>query len=352
MIKLSNKFREKHKMSYKIAVVGATGNVGREMLNILYEKNIPATEIVAIASRDSVGVEVSFGNVQTLKVLPLDSYDFTGTDIALFAISEEKAKVFAPKAALAGCVVIDNSSYFRHDQDVPLIIPEVNLAELVNYSKKNIIANPNCSTIQLLVALKPLHDLASIKRLVVSTYQSVSGAGKSAMDELYNQTKGVYVFSKQDPVNFTKQIAFNLIPHIDEFTPSGYTKEELKMARETNKILDPNIKVTTTCVRVPVFVGHSLSVNIEFQDPLSADAARAALKKAPGVLVVDEPAKDMYATPVEAVGEDFVYVSRIRQDQSIQNGLSMWIVADNLRKGAALNAVQITAELIKLISKN
>jgi aspartate-semialdehyde dehydrogenase len=201
MIKLSNKFREKHKMSYKIAVVGATGNVGREMLNILYEKNIPATEIVAIASRDSVGVEVSFGNVQTLKVLPLDSYDFTGTDIALFAISEEKAKVFAPKAALAGCVVIDNSSYFRHDQDVPLIIPEVNLAELVNYSKKNIIANPNCSTIQLLVALKPLHDLASIKRLVVSTYQSVSGAGKSAMDELYNQTKGVYVFSKQDPVN-------------------------------------------------------------------------------------------------------------------------------------------------------
>ncbi len=338
-------------MSYKIAIVGATGNVGREMLNILYEKNIPATEVVAIASRESTGVEVSFGNTQTLKVLPLDSYDFAGTDIALFAISDEKAKIFAPKAALAGCVVIDNSAYFRHDKDVPLIIPEVNLGELVNYRKKNIIANPNCSTIELLVALKPLHDLATIKRLVVSTYQSVSGAGKSAMDELYNQTKGVYVFSKQDPVNFTKQIAFNVIPHIDEFMPNGYTKEELKMATETNKILDPEIKVSATCVRVPVFVGHSLSVNIEFKDFLSADAAKSALKKAPGVLVVDEIAKNMYTTPIEAVGEDFVYVSRIRQDQSIANGLSMWIVADNLRKGAALNAVQIAAELIKLMPK-
>jgi aspartate-semialdehyde dehydrogenase len=338
-------------MSYKIAVVGATGNVGREILEVLHEKSFPATEIVALASRSSISKEASFGDFEVLKVQDIDNYDFTGTDIALFAISGELAKIYAPKAAKAGCVVIDNSSHFRMDEDVPLIVPEVNLDELKNYTKKNIIANPNCSTIQMVMALKPLHDLAKIKRIVVSTYQSVSGAGKSAMDELYNQTKGVYVFSKLPPENFTKQIAFNIIPQIDDFLKSGYTKEEQKIILETGKILDENIKVTATCVRVPVFVGHALSVNIEFEDELTVAAATKALKKFKGVKVVDDPENNSYITPVEVVKEDEVYVSRIRKDPTVEHGLNLWIVADNLRKGAALNAVQICEKLIELVGR-
>jgi len=336
---------------YKVAIIGATGNVGREVLEILHERNFPATEIVALASRASIGTEVSFGDLETLKVRALEDYDFSGTNLAIFCAGSEVSKNYAHKATAKNCVVIDNSSYFRMDKDVPLIVPEVNLDELKNYKKKNIIANPNCSTIQMVVALKPIHDLKRIKRIVVSTYQSVSGVGKSAMDELYNQTKGVYVFNKLEPENFTKQIAFNVIPHIDSFMKDGYTKEEYKIISETNKILDQDIKLTATCVRVPVFVGHCLSVNIELEGELSLQDATKALKKAPGIKVVDNLERESYITPIDVVKDDLVYISRIRQDPSVEHGMNLWIVADNLRKGAALNAVQIAEELIKTIAK-
>jgi len=332
-------------MGYRIAVVGATGNVGREMLNILSEREFPVDEIVALASRGSQGTECSFGD-KTLKTLDLDRFDFTGWDIALFAIGSEATRKYAPKAAAAGCVVIDNSSLYRYDPAVPLIVPEVNPDAIEGYSKKNIIANPNCSTAQMVVALKPLHDRATIKRVVVSTYQSVSGGGKAAMDELWNQTKGMYVPGQEvEPSVFTKQIAFNVIPHIDVFMDSGETKEEWKMVAETKKIVDPKIKVTATCVRVPVFVGHSEAVNIEFEEPLDADEAREILRESPGILVVDKRENGGYVTPVECAGDFATFVSRIREDPTIDNGLNIWVVSDNLRKGAALNAVQI-AELL------
>ena len=333
-------------MSYKIAVVGATGNVGREILQTLHERNFPVKEVVALASSASIGKEVSFGDEEILKVKSLEDYDFSDTDIALFSPGGSVSAEHAPRAAAAGCVVIDNTSHFRMDEDVPLIVPEVNSDALKAFSKRNIIANPNCSTIQMLVALKPLHDAATIKRIVVSTYQSVSGAGKSAMDELYTQTKKIYVHESQDPVNFTKRIAFNAIPHIDVFMEDGATKEEWKMIVETKKILDPAIEVCATCVRLPIFVGHGESINIELEKPLSADQAREVLQEAPGVMVVDRTEDGGYVTPLESVGEDAVFVSRIREDKSVENGLSLWCVADNLRKGAALNAVQIAEELI------
>lgn len=333
-------------MSYKVAVVGATGNVGREILQILAERNFPVREAVALASSASIGKEVSFGDEQILKVKNLADYDFSDTDIALFSPGGKVSAEYAPKAAAAGCVVIDNTSHFRMDEDVPLIIPEVNSDALKDFSKRNIIANPNCSTIQMLVALKPLHDAAKIKRIVVSTYQSVSGAGKEAMDELYTQTKKIYVHEQQDPVNFTKRIAFNAIPHIDVFMDDGSTKEEWKMRVETKKILDPSIEVAATCVRLPVFVGHGESINIETEKPLAADEAIEILQEAEGVMVVDRHEDGGYATPLECVGEDAVMVSRIREDKSVKNGLALWVVADNLRKGAALNAVQIAEALI------
>jgi aspartate-semialdehyde dehydrogenase len=332
-------------MGYRIAVVGATGNVGREMLNILAERAFPVNEIVALASRRSLGSECSFGD-STLKTLDLEGFDFTGWDIALFAIGSEATKKYAPIAAKAGCVVIDNSSLYRYDPDVPLIVPEVNPHAVEGYAKKNIIANPNCSTAQMVVALKPLHDRAKIKRIVVSTYQSVSGAGKEAMDELWNQTKGMYVPGQEvEPSIFSKQIAFNVIPHIDVFMEDGVTKEEWKMVAETKKIVDPAIKVTATCVRVPVFVGHSEAVNVEFEEPLDEDEAREILRESPGVLVIDKRESGGYVTPVECVGDYATFVSRIRTDPTIENGLNLWVVSDNLRKGAALNAVQI-AELL------
>jgi aspartate-semialdehyde dehydrogenase len=332
-------------MGYRIAVAGATGNVGREMLNILAERQFPVDEIAALASRKSIGSEVSFGDT-TLKTKDLDTFDFTGWDIALFAVGSDATKIYAPKAAKAGCVVIDNSSLYRYDPDVPLIVPEVNADAIMGYAKKNIIANPNCSTAQMVVALKPLHDRARIKRVVVSTYQSVSGAGKEAIDELWDQTKGMYVPGQERaPKKFTKQIAFNVIPHIDVFMDDGSTKEEWKMVAETKKIIDRSIKVTATCVRVPVFVGHSEAVNIEFEEHLDEDEAREILRVAPGILVVDKRENGGYVTPVECVGDFATFVSRIRQDSTIDNGLNMWIVSDNLRKGAALNAVQI-AELL------
>lgn len=331
---------------YKVAVVGATGNVGREILKTLAERNFPVSEVVALASRSSLGKEVSFGDTEILTVKALDEYDFAGTDIALFSPGASVSKIHAPRAAAAGCVVIDNTSYFRMQENIALVVPEVNAHALQNFRDTNIIANPNCSTIQMVVALKPLHDAATIKRVVVSTYQSVSGAGKEGMDELYDQTKGLYVNNQKDPVKFTKRIAFNVIPHIDVFMEDGATKEEWKMVVETKKILDPNISVSATCVRVPVFVGHSESVNIEFEKPLSADEAREILDDAPGVAVVDERTNGGYATPADYAGEDAVYVSRIREDNTVKNGLNMWIVSDNLRKGAALNAVQIAEELI------
>jgi len=332
-------------MGYRVAVVGATGNVGREMLNILAERHFPADEVVALASRKSIGTEISYGD-KTLMTKDLDTFDFTGFDMALFAVGSEATKIYAPKAAKAGCVVIDNSSLYRYDPDVPLIVPEVNADAIMGYSKKNIIANPNCSTAQMVVALKPLHDRARIKRVVVSTYQSVSGAGKEGIDELWNQTKGIYVPGQEvSPSKFTKQIAFNVIPHIDVFMDSGETKEEWKMVAETKKILDKAIKVTATCVRVPVFVGHSEAVNIEFEDHLDEDEAREILREAPGVLVIDKREDGGYVTPVECVGDYATFVSRIRQDPTIDNGLNLWCVSDNLRKGAALNAVQI-AELL------
>ncbi len=332
-------------MGYRIVVVGATGNVGREMLNILDEREFPIEEIAVLASRRSLGTEVSFGE-RTLKTDDLDTFDFSGWDMALFAIGSEATAKYAPIAAKAGCVVIDNSSLYRYTPDIPLIVPEVNPEDIGMYKNKNIIANPNCSTAQMVVALKPLHDRATIKRVVVSTYQSVSGGGKDAMDELWMQTKGMYVPGQErDPKIFSKQIAFNVIPHIDKFMDSGETREEWKMVAETKKIVDPAIKVTATCVRVPVFVGHSEAVNIEFEDFLDEDEARDLLREAPGILVVDKREDGGYTTPVECVGEYATFISRIRQDPTIENGLNLWCVSDNLRKGAALNAVQI-AELL------
>jgi aspartate-semialdehyde dehydrogenase len=331
-------------MGYKIAVVGATGNVGREMLAILDERGFPADTVVALASRRSQGTEVSFGD-KTLKVQALDSFDFSGTDIALMSAGGEISKVWSPKIAAQGCVVIDNSSAWRYDPDVPLVVPEVNADAIETFSRKNIIANPNCSTAQLVVALKPLHDRAQIKRVVVATYQSVSGAGKDGMDELFNQTRAVFVADPIESKKFTKRIAFNVIPHIDVFMDDGSTKEEWKVVAETKKILDKRIKVTCTAVRVPVFVGHSEAVNIEFENPISADEAREILREAPGCLVVDKRENGGYITPLECAGEDATYISRIREDPTVENGLNIWVVSDNLRKGAALNAIQI-AELL------
>jgi aspartate-semialdehyde dehydrogenase len=332
-------------MGYNIVVVGATGNVGREMLNILAERQFPVEKIAVLASRKSLGTEVSFGD-KTLTTEDLSTFDFTGWDMALFAVGSTATKEYAPKAAAAGCVVIDNSSLYRYDPDIPLIVPEVNPQAVHGYSKKNIIANPNCSTAQMVVALKPLHDRAKIKRVVVSTYQSVSGSGKAAIDELWNQTKGMYVPGQEvEPEVYTKQIAFNVIPHIDVFLDDGSTKEEWKMVAETKKIVDPSIKVTATCVRVPVFVGHSESINIEFEDFLDEDEARDILREAPGIMVIDKREDGGYVTPVECVGDFATFISRIRQDSTLDNGLNLWCVSDNLRKGAALNAVQI-AELL------
>ena len=332
-------------MGYKVVVAGATGNVGREMLNILAEREFPVDEIAALASRKSLGSEVSFGD-KTLKTKDLDTFDFTGWDIALFAVGSGPTKEYALKAAAAGCIVIDNSSLFRYDPEIPLIVPEVNADAIHAYKNKNIIANPNCSTAQMVVALKPLHDRARIKRVVVATYQSVSGAGKEGMDELWNQTKSVYNPTDDvPPKKFSKQIAFNVIPHIDVFLDSGETKEEWKMVAETKKILDPSIKVTATCVRVPVFVGHSEAINIETEEFLDWQEAQDILRESPGVMLVDKREAGGYITPIECVGEFATYVSRVRQDSTIDNGLSLWCVSDNLRKGAALNAVQI-AELL------
>jgi aspartate-semialdehyde dehydrogenase len=333
-------------MSYKVAVVGATGNVGREMLNVLHQRQFPASEVHAIASRRSLGTEVSFGE-RNLKCQDLEQFDFSKVDICLMSAGGTVSKEWSPRIGAKGCVVIDNSSAWRYDQDVPLIVPEVNADAIVGFTKKNIIANPNCSTAQLVVVLKPLHDAAPIKRVVVSTYQSVSGAGKDAMDELWNQTKGKYVPGQEyQAKKFTKEIAFNVIPHIDVFMEDGFTKEEWKMMVETKKILDPKIKLVATCVRVPVFVGHAEAVNIEFERHITVAEARSVLREAPGVLVVDKREAGGYVTPIEAAGEDATYVSRIRDDATVENGLVMWIVADNLLKGAALNAVQIAEVLI------
>jgi aspartate-semialdehyde dehydrogenase len=336
-------------MGYKVAVVGATGNVGREMLNILAEREFPADEIVALASRRSIGVDVSYGD-KTLQCRDLEQFDFRGIDFCLMSAGSAVSKEWSPKIGAQGALVIDNSSCWRYDAEVPLIVPEVNAQALEAYmrrpQRRNIIANPNCSTAQLVVVLKPLHDVARIKRVVVATYQSVSGAGKEAMDELWNQTKGIFVTDAPEPKKFTKQIAFNVIPHVDVFLDSGDTKEEWKITAETKKILDPKIKLTATCVRVPVFVGHSEAVNIEFEQPLSAEEAREILREAPGVMVVDKRENGGYVTPVECVGDFATFVSRIREDATIENGLNLWIVSDNLRKGAALNTVQIAEALV------
>jgi aspartate-semialdehyde dehydrogenase len=337
-------------MGFKVAIVGATGNVGREMLDILAERNFPVSELVPLASSRSVGREVSFGD-KVLKCKNLDDYDFTGTDFVLMSAGGDISKQWAPKIGATGAIVIDNSSAWRYHEDVPLVVPEVNGDVLDAYmarnDRKNIIANPNCSTAQLVVALKPLHDLATITRLVVSTYQSVSGAGKEGMDELWNQTKGIFVNDAPEAKKFSKQIAFNVIPHIDVFMEDGYTKEEWKVLAETKKMLDPKIKVSCTAVRVPVFVGHSEAVNIEFANPISPDEARDALREAPGIVVIDKREAGGYITPVEAKGEDATYVSRIREDATVENGLAMWVVSDNLRKGAALNTIQIAETLIE-----
>jgi aspartate-semialdehyde dehydrogenase len=336
-------------MGYKVAVVGATGNVGREMLNILEERQFPVDEVFAIASRRSLGTEVSFGD-RTLKCQDLEQFDFRGIDFVLMSAGSAVSKEWSPRIGAQGAMVIDNSSCWRYDAEVPLVVPEVNAHALEEYmsrkTRRNIIANPNCSTAQLVVVLKPLHDLARIKRVVVATYQSVSGAGKEAMDELWNQTKGVFVTDTPEPRKFTKQIAFNVIPHIDVFMEDGFTKEEWKMTAETKKILDPKIKLTATCVRVPVFVDHSEAVNIEFERPITAEEARETLREAPGVLVVDKREDGGYVTPVECVGDFATFVSRIREDGTIENGLNLWVVSDNLRKGAALNTVQIAEALI------
>ena len=337
-------------MSYRVAVVGATGNVGREMLAILAERNFPASEVIPLASSRSQGKEVSYGD-KTLKCRNLENFDFTGTDICVMSAGAKISKEWSPKIGATGAIVIDNSSQWRYHSDVPLIVPEVNGHVLDDYMARkdrlNIIANPNCSTAQLIVVLKPLHDAAKIKRVVVSTYQSVSGAGKAAMDELWTQTKGIFVNDKPTPQKFPKQIAFNAIPHIDVFMEDGYTKEEWKMVAETKKILDPKIKLAATCVRVPVFISHAEAVNIEFENPISADEARDILREAPGVSVYDKREPGGYITPVEAAGEDASYVSRIREDVTIENGLDIWVVSDNLRKGAALNTIQIAETLIE-----
>jgi len=332
-------------MGFKVACVGATGNVGREMLNILDERAFPADEVVALASRRSQGTEVSFGD-RTLKVKALENYDFSDVDICLMSAGGDVSKEWSPKIAAQGVVVIDNSSAWRYDSDVPLVVPEVNADAAAGYTKRGIIANPNCSTAQLVVALKPLHDAATVKRVVVSTYQSVSGAGKDAMDELFSQTKSVYTNDDLVAKKFPKRIAFNLIPQIDVFMEDGYTKEEWKMVAETKKILDPKIKLTATCVRVPVFISHSEAVNVELEKPLTPDEAREILRKAPGCLVIDKREPGGYATPYEAAGEDATYISRIREDATVENGLAFWCVSDNLRKGAALNAIQIAEVLV------
>ena len=338
-------------MGYKVAVVGATGNVGREILDILAERRFPVDEVVALASSRSIGTEVSFGD-KILKCKALEHYDFSTTDICLMSAGGDVSKEYSPRIGAQGCVVIDNSSAWRYDSDVPLIVPEVNADAIVGFKKKNIIANPNCSTAQLVVALKPLHDFAKITRVVVSTYQSVSGAGKEGMDELFSQTKSVFVSDSVESKKFTKRIAFNVIPHIDVFMEDGFTKEEWKMMAETKKILDPKIKLTATCVRVPVFIGHSEAVNVEFERPITPDEARKIWREAPGILVIDKHENGGYMTPHEAAGEDATYISRIREDATVENGLAFWCVSDNLRKGAALNAVQIAEVLInrKLIS--
>ena len=330
---------------YKVAIVGATGNVGREMLEILADRQFPVSEVVPLASSRSIGTEVSFGD-KVLKCKHLDTYDFSDTDICLMSAGGTISKEWSPKIGAQGCVVIDNSSAWRYDSDVPLIVPEVNADAAAGFTKRNIIANPNCSTAQLVVALKPLHDAATIKRVVVSTYQSVSGAGKEGMDELDRQTKALYSLGEVETKKFPKRIAFNLIPHIDVFMEDGFTKEEWKMMAETKKILDPKIKLTATCVRVPVFISHSESVNVEFEKPITAEEATAILREAPGVLVIDKREPGGYMTPHEAAGEDATYISRIREDATVENGLAFWCVSDNLRKGAALNAVQIAEVLM------
>jgi aspartate-semialdehyde dehydrogenase len=334
-------------MGYRVAVAGATGAVGQEILSILEELRFPADEVIALASERSVGKEVSYGDDKRLKVKDLATFDFEGVDLGLFSPGAAISAVQAPRAAAAGCIVIDNTSQFRMDPDVPLIVPEVNPEALEGFRAKNIIANPNCSTIQMVMALKPLHDIARIRRVVVSTYQSVSGAGQEAMDELFEQTKSIYMNAKKAPSVFTKQIAFNCIPRIDSFMEDGSTKEEWKMMVETKKILDPEIEVAATCVRVPVFVGHALALNVEFEDVLTPEDARAALHEFSGILVVDRPEDDEYVTPIDCVGDHATFVSRIRQDTTVPHGLQMWVVADNLRKGAALNTVQIAQALIE-----
>ncbi|CCA92983.1 MULTISPECIES: aspartate-semialdehyde dehydrogenase [unclassified Novosphingobium] len=333
-------------MGYRVAVVGATGNVGREMLNILAEREFPCDEIAAVASPRSTGMEIDFGETgKKLKVKNIEHFDFTGWDIALFAAGSGPTKIYAPKAASQGCVVIDNSSLYRMEPDVPLIVPEVNPDAIDGYTKRNIIANPNCSTAQMVVALKPLHDAAKIKRVVVSTYQSVSGAGKAGMDELFEQSRAIFVGDQVEPKKFTKQIAFNVIPHIDVFLDDGSTKEEWKMVVETKKILDPAVKVQATCVRVPVFVGHAESITLEFENEISAEQAQNILREAPGIMLVDKREDGGYVSPIECVGDSATYISRVRDDSTVENGLALWCVSDNLRKGAALNAVQI-AELL------
>ena len=332
-------------MGYKVAVIGATGAVGREILTTLSEREFPADDVVALASERSVGTRVSFGMDEELEVQELSKFDFKGSEIVLSSPGAKVSAEHTPRAAKAGAVVIDNTSHFRMDPDVPLVVPEVNPDAIAGYERRHIIANPNCSTIQLVVALKPLHDLARIKRVVVATYQAVSGSGKDAMDELFNQTRGVFVNDPIRPEIFPKQIAFNAIPHIDLFMEDGSTKEEWKMMVETKKILDPAIKLSATCVRVPVFIGHAEAVNIEFESPISEDEAREALREAPGITLIDRRVDEGYVTPAECVGEDPVFISRVRSDSTVENGLSLWVVADNLRKGAALNAVQI-AELL------
>jgi len=333
-------------MGYKIVVAGATGNVGREMLAILAEREFPIDEIAVLASSRSHGSEVEFGETgKMLKIKNIENFDWNGWDMALFAIGSDATKKYAPVAAAAGCTVIDNSSLYRMDPDVPLIVPEVNPEAIDGYKKRNIIANPNCSTAQMVVAMKPLHDVAKIKRVVVSTYQSVSGAGKGGMDELFEQSRNIFVGDKAEPKQFTKQIAFNVIPHIDSFLDDGSTKEEWKMVSETKKILDPKVKVTATCVRVPVFVGHSESLNIEFENEITAQEAQDILRESPGIMLVDKREDGGYVTPVECVGDYATFISRVREDSTVDNGLNLWCVSDNLRKGAALNAVQI-AELL------
>ena len=334
-------------MGYRVAVVGATGNVGRQLLAVLAERAFPADEVIALASRDSIGKEVSFGEDVTLAVRDLAAFDFAGIDIGLFSPGSAVSEVHAPRAADAGCVVIDNSAQFRTDEDVPLVVPEVNAEALAGYRARNIVANPNCSTIQMVLALKPLHDRARIKRVVVATYQSTSGAGKKAMDELFDHTRAIYMNRREEPRAFGKTIAFNVVPQIGDFLADGSTGEEAKMARETRKILGPEIAVGATCVRVPTFIGHGEAVNVEFHDPLGEEEAREALAGAPGVVVVDRPVDGGYATPIDCAGEDATFVSRIRRDPTVEHGLALWIVSDNLRKGAALNTVQIAENLIR-----